>query len=667
MSLAQTEDSMGIPNENNIDKLKTKSTAPKSLQLTISCDSLLDDSQSGSGNASPNGQQPPSSSSSRFTSDSNLEDSVLETTDDSPTNCRCSLADEIWEAESAATNAAANSIKTIGLQHPFPSSSLYLPTLLAHTCAKDVEASSECQKSASSRQYKALSASSHNLYQHNHHTASNLTEDDLSCHASHSDWYPDGASCRIEDEGLCQDILPTSDFEDTFEDRDESRPFVGSQPDEEFTEQNEGEDPLHRSRRFRRKIKRSSRNMANIMRKSEARPKPNQAKQEEREEEEGENKLPRDLRESYLKAERENRKKKRKSSHRKKSGNLNDEERRLYDLESSESFMHSYSSLSDLTLSRSTIDLNSEENCCYVWKGMLLAIISGVLFTVNNFVLVHAGLNPMDAVLVRAVVHITILGLYYGGDIWCDKVGYVILQGIFGAISLAFALYSVTLMPIPDALTLLFTAPLPTFILSVIFFKEKVTAMKGTAMLMVLGGVVLVCKPSFLFPNKDAEIFNADFYLGVTLATLSAILGSLMSCLSSYCKGSPFGVLVFWVATAALAVALVGEYVMPGCLILTLRGSLLSNFQWGCLFGMSISGMVAYLSLAKSLQMVSPTLVSSLRSLEIILSFGIQAVIDSALPDPVRGSGAAMVCIGICLSAFQGWLDRPRDGYQSLD
>ena len=62
-------------------------------------------------------------------------------------------------------------------------------------------------------------------------------------------------------------------------------------------------------------------------------------------------------------------------------------------------------------------------------KGMLLALISGILFTANNFVLVYAAVSPLDAVLVRGLVHSMVLGLYYRSSIWCEKVHLVILQG----------------------------------------------------------------------------------------------------------------------------------------------------------------------------------------------------------------------------------------------
>jgi len=122
------------------------------------------------------------------------------------------------------------------------------------------------------------------------------------------------------------------------------------------------------------------------------------------------------------------------------------------------------------------------------------------------------------------------------------------------------------------------------------------------------------------------------------------------------------------VAVFALALALIFENILPeGCYILTGKAEQLSGIQWGALVGMGFSGLAAYLSLTRAIKMVSPTIVSSLRSLEILLAFGVEAVINDAMPCAIRLTGACGVCAGIFLTALQGWLDRPRSGYESLD
>jgi len=231
------------------------------------------------------------------------------------------------------------------------------------------------------------------------------------------------------------------------------------------------------------------------------------------------------------------------------------------------------------------------------------------------------------------------------------------------------ALYCVTLMPVPDALTIIFTSPLPTFILAVLLMGEKPNAVKIVAMASLLFGVVMVCKPSFIFTNQQVDKHvNPQIYLGLTLAILSSIFTGFTNVIASFTKEVNNGVIVFWVAMSALILSSGLEFVVPGCKILTLHGSQYTNTQWCVLFGLALSGLAAYKSMVKSLQMISPTLVATLRSLEIVLAFGAQSCIDMAPPDPISSTGAFLVCLGITMSGVATWLAaRPRrTGYQQI-
>jgi len=380
------------------------------------------------------------------------------------------------------------------------------------------------------------------------------------------------------------------------------------------------------------------------------------------------------LRKEYIKKQREERRRRRRFSSKssRKNSNRND----ILDLETN-SLLHpdyygyslSYTSISELQ----NVDISDEEyetSTCHVYTGIFLAILSGVLFTANNFILVHFHIAPIDATLVRGFVHCVILGLILRNEVWCPKIVLVLLQGIVGALGLTCALYCVTLMPVPDALTILFTSPLPTFILAVLFMGEKPSILKVVAMISLLCGVILVCKPSFLFPHHqvNTEGYSTNAYIGLILAILSSIFAGVTNVIASYAKDVKNCVIVFWVAISGLVISSGLQFVVPGCKILTLHGSQYSTVQWIVLFGLAFSGLAAYLSMVKSLQIISPTLVATLRSLEIVLAFGIQSAIDMSPPEPISSSGAFLVCFGICMSGVGTWISRPsRQGYQQID
>ena len=67
---------------------------------------------------------------------------------------------------------------------------------------------------------------------------------------------------------------------------------------------------------------------------------------------------------------------------------------------------------------------------------------------------------------------------------------------------------------------------------------------------------------------------------------------------------------------------------------------------------MSLSGLLAFTTLTKSLQLVSPNLVSSLRCVELVLAFGVQSLITMEVPSPLSCVGAGLIIIGVIVLAY---------------
>ena len=65
---------------------------------------------------------------------------------------------------------------------------------------------------------------------------------------------------------------------------------------------------------------------------------------------------------------------------------------------------------------------------------MFLAILSGAIFTANNFVLVHFKLSPVDATLIRGCIHCCILGSVYRYVFAPKKCFFGIRNGYFDAL-----------------------------------------------------------------------------------------------------------------------------------------------------------------------------------------------------------------------------------------
>jgi len=141
--------------------------------------------------------------------------------------------------------------------------------------------------------------------------------------------------------------------------------------------------------------------------------------------------------------------------------------------------------------------------------GWFLAIISGVLFTANNFFVKFLNIDALEMLLIRSGMQ-TLLIL--AGIISTrtpllphstkDRV-LVILQGLLsgGRVFLQFS--CLAFMPLGDALTLVFTEPLWTIILSKIVLKINIGWWKTIFGVFLLSGMVLCIQPPFIFPPED--------------------------------------------------------------------------------------------------------------------------------------------------------------------
>jgi len=138
------------------------------------------------------------------------------------------------------------------------------------------------------------------------------------------------------------------------------------------------------------------------------------------------------------------------------------------------------------------------------------------LFTANNFVIKAEMLSFGEMLTVRSVIQILLMLLILkmkGGNVWPRSAYHLVmlcLIGLFGSLTMLTSFISVRLMPVPDAITLMFTAPLFTMVLSSMFLKDRVTLIKAISGLVLMAGIVLVTQPSFLFHDNSKIFRNAN-------------------------------------------------------------------------------------------------------------------------------------------------------------
>jgi len=156
--------------------------------------------------------------------------------------------------------------------------------------------------------------------------------------------------------------------------------------------------------------------------------------------------------------------------------------------------------------------------------GWLLAVLSGILFTSNNFLVKYFTLEAVEVLMVRSSLQTLLMALI----IVLTKRSFlpakrldlvlVLLQGLFTGLRILFTFSSVLYMPLGDSLTIVFTEPLWTILLSRIILSIKISAWKILFGCLLVCGLVLCVQPPFLFPAGDVGHVGPQYYLGVLLA-----------------------------------------------------------------------------------------------------------------------------------------------------
>lgn len=75
----------------------------------------------------------------------------------------------------------------------------------------------------------------------------------------------------------------------------------------------------------------------------------------------------------------------------------------------------------------------------------------------------------------------------------------LILQGIFNAIYILGGYVAILRMPLGDAMTVVFSTPLPTIFFARIFVGQRLRVYKFMCALLLVIGLILILRPPFLF------------------------------------------------------------------------------------------------------------------------------------------------------------------------
>ena len=137
------------------------------------------------------------------------------------------------------------------------------------------------------------------------------------------------------------------------------------------------------------------------------------------------------------------------------------------------------------------------------------------------------------------------------------------------------------------------------------------------------------------------------YLIGVVLALMCSFQGGAVNVSVAFCQDIPSTVLVFYSGLFGLGISFIGPTFDASQRLLSPQIVDIPWQAWGVMIFVSFSGLIAFVTMTKSLQMLQATIVSSIRSSEIILAYIIQTVVAEQAPSILAIAGAGLTVVSI--------------------
>lgn len=282
----------------------------------------------------------------------------------------------------------------------------------------------------------------------------------------------------------------------------------------------------------------------------------------------------------------------------------------------------------------------------FAFLGIILAIIAALIFSVSALMVKLAESIPSLEVTfmrltIQAVFSLPAMIFFQDKFIYPWKQSrFLLLRGISGTTAMTLMIYAVKHMPLADARVIFYTSPVFTAILGRIFLKESVSRFDVVAMILSIGGVVLIGKPTFLFGSLGENSGSKQVWVP-TLFAVAAAIGAATSTVLTRKMSQELGprVVVFYFAVVGSIIGFVGSVIsgfrFPVC------GTHDSIYMLA-VGGLGYFGQVVR---SKSLTMEKASVISLVGTIGIGFSFSLQLLVLDVVPNVLSIAGAILVLL----------------------
>ncbi|KAF9906857.1 hypothetical protein EC991_000221 [Linnemannia zychae] len=302
-------------------------------------------------------------------------------------------------------------------------------------------------------------------------------------------------------------------------------------------------------------------------------------------------------------------------------------------------------------------------------KGLIYMTLSALFFSFMSLLvsLTAKTLPSFEIVLFRGIIQ-TVLGVIACRYLGISPLGkpdnrirfLLFCRGLAGSFGLGFFFYALSVMPLADATVVFFLGPTFTAILGRIVLKEPFGPLDATASAITMCGVVLVAKPTFLFPPPSSPstpgqdltaylVEQQEKEYNRLFGTLAGLCGAMCSAVAyvlvrkigkqgahSMQHVTYFGVVSIFVSTIGLY-TLQGGYVHPQ-----------GTWMWSGVLSLGVAAFFGQILLNSGLQLAPLGPGTLMRMNDIVFAFLFQITVQHEHPDifSFLGASLVMICTG---------------------
>jgi len=290
--------------------------------------------------------------------------------------------------------------------------------------------------------------------------------------------------------------------------------------------------------------------------------------------------------------------------------------------------------------------------------GVFLVVLAGFAFTAANVIqkIICPELNFWSLFLIRSLTQIPIMAAWTfwtqtpwlgPREIRCK----IFMQGSFGGLLLLAIFVAVKHVPLGNASAIFFCTPVFTFLFAICTLGEYLKLFRGLVMTLLLTGVVVITRPSFFgfTPDKDMSegSLTATTTMGYIAAWLVPVLSAFVSIWTRQCRNVNAQLLMFWFGCGSLFWAIIG-----GTAFGNIKYSFnLTSEEAAYTMAIVFLGILGNLCYTFAVKWVSPTTANVFRSMEVILNYVLQIVIEHMEFHPSAILGIICLILAVILMA----------------